>query len=233
MNAPVALLCAGAAKGLVLALEPAFAAATGATIDATFGAVGALGDKLDAGAPCDAIVLTSALIEALEKDGRVVPGSAVSLGHVRTGIAVRGGEPSPDIGDEAALRATLAAASRIFIPDPQRATAGIHFAGVLRRLRLHDELASRLATFPNGAAAMAALAQSTARGSIGCTQVTEIHYTSGIALAGPLPPGFDLATAYSAAIGARARDRALAQQLVTVLGGADSRELRERGGFKC
>ena len=145
MSESIAVLCAGAAKGLALALEPAFAAATGAGIEATFGAVGALHEKLIAGAPCDVVVLTAALVGTLEKEGQLVPRSAVPLGSVRTGIAVRTGEPLPDIRDAASLRATLTGASRLLFPDPQRATAGIHFVDVLRRLGIHDEVASRFA----------------------------------------------------------------------------------------
>ena len=40
------LLCAGAAQGLVRALEPAFTAATGAVLNARFGAVGAMQEAL-------------------------------------------------------------------------------------------------------------------------------------------------------------------------------------------
>ena len=228
----LALLCAGAAKGLVAAIGPAFTAETGAAIDGTFGAVGALREKLVAGAPCDVIVLTAPLIESLARDERVVPGSAMPLGTVRTGIAVRAGEPSPDIRDEAALRETLRGATRLLFPDPQRATAGIHFVDVLRRLGIHDAVAARMATFPNGATAMSELARSRATGEIGCTQVTEINYTDGVVLAGALPPGFDLATLYVAAVCAQASDRALAQRFVQWLGGAQTRELRARGGFE-
>ena len=228
----LALLCAGAAKGLVAALESAFAAETGETIDGTFGAVGALREKLVAGEPCDVVVLTAPLIDTLEKDGRVVPGSAAPLGTVRTGIAVRAGEPLPDIHDAAALRATLAGASQLLFPDPQRATAGIHFVDVLRRLGIHDDVAGRCATFPNGATAMRALAEMREHGAIGCTQVTEINYTPGVALAGPLPPGFDLATVYTAAVCAGARDRVVAQRFVQMLSGAKARDVRARGGFE-
>ena len=72
---PLALLCAGAAKGLVAAVGPAFTAETGIAIDGTYGAVGALVEKLKGGARCDAIVLTAALIVCLEKEGAVVPGT--------------------------------------------------------------------------------------------------------------------------------------------------------------
>ena len=228
----LSVLCAGAAKGLVVALEPAFTSATRAAIDGTFGAVGALREKLLAGAPCDVIVLTAALIETLENGGHVVPGSAVPLGTVRTGIAVRAGEPVPDIREAVSLRATLVGASRLLFPDPQCATAGIHFVDVLRRLGIHDEVASRFAMFPNGATAMRALAQSRERGEVGCTQVTEINYTPGVALVGPLPKGFDLATVYAAAVCTHAPTRDLARRLVQMLGGTESRDVRVRGGFE-
>jgi molybdate transport system substrate-binding protein len=228
----LSILCAGAAKGLVAALQPAFRAATGLEVVGTFGAVGAMREKLLSGAPCDVIVLTAALIEALEREGRVLPDSGVPLGQVRTGIAVRAGDPVPAIDDAASLRAALAGASCIVFPDPQRATAGIHFIEVLKRLGIHDAVAPRLSAFPNGAAAMHALAQAKDRGLIGCTQITEINYTPGVVLAGPLPPGFDLSTVYTAAVAAGARAPGLARRFVLLLSGPASRDARARGGFE-
>jgi molybdate transport system substrate-binding protein len=58
---------------------------------------------------------------------------------------------------------------------------------VLKKLSLDQELADRLPTFPNGAAAMTAMAQSTETGLIGCTQETEILYIEGIDLIADLP----------------------------------------------
>jgi molybdate transport system substrate-binding protein len=230
-QAALSVFCAGAAKGVVAATESAFTVETGAVVEGTFGAVGALREKLLAGEPCDVIVLTAALIMALEKSGHVVPGSAVPLGAVRTGIAVRAGEFVPRLHDAASLRATLTGASRLLISDPQRATAGIHFVDVLKRLDIFDVVVGRIATFPNGATAMQALAQSSGHAEVGCTQVTEINYTPGVVLAGPLPKGFDLATVYSAAVGTRARAFDLARRFVQMLGGTESRDVRARGGF--
>lgn len=126
------LLCAGAAKGVVEALRDDFHAATGITIDATFGAVGALRERLAAGAPCDVVVLTAVMIDAMARQGRVHPSSVVALGRVRTGVAVRDGDTLPDIHDAPALCAAFAAANAIYIPDPERSTAGLHFVDVVR-----------------------------------------------------------------------------------------------------
>ena len=129
------------------------------------------------------------------------------LGRVATGVAVRAGEPLPDIADGAALARALRAATGILFPDPARATAGIHFANVLKRLGVYAEVEARLATFPNGATAMRELAQAARPGLLGCTQITEIKYTPGVTLVGPLPGDYALSTVYSVAVCTRARSR--------------------------
>ena len=147
--------------------------------------------RLLAGEPADLMILSRALIDGLARDGHVAGASAKDIGVVQTAIAVRGGDPLPPVGDAARLRAALLAADAIHFPDPEQATAGIHFAKVLRELGIWDDVAGRLKTAPNGATAMRALAASTSRSPIGCTQATEIIATPGIVLVAPLPPGCD------------------------------------------
>jgi len=225
------LLSGGAAQGLVQALAPRFKAETGAEVDGTFGAVGAMRDALVGGAPADLVILTAALIGALERDGHVAAGSAADLGAVPTSVAVRAGDPVPPIGDGDALRVALRAADGVYFPDPKLATAGIHFAKVLDALGIAAELAPRLRPFPNGAAAMRALAAAPERRPIGCTQATEILNTPGTVLVGPLPPGYDLAAVYTVGIAARAAEPQAARQFAALLTHADSAELRRRLGF--
>ncbi|MDP1837488.1 MAG: substrate-binding domain-containing protein [Reyranella sp.] len=225
------ILSGGAAQGLVEQLRPAFEAETGCTIDGTFGAVGAMRARLLGGDPADLVILTRALIDGLARDGHVAGATAADLGTVETAIAVRRGEALPPVGDAAALRAALLAADAIHFPDPEQATAGIHFAKVLKDLGIQGDVAVRLHTAPNGATAMKALAASKARRPIGCTQATEILSTPGIVLVAPLPPGCALATVYTAAIGARAEAAAEAARLLALLTEASGREGRWRLGF--
>ena len=225
------LLCAGAARGVVLALKDALAAETGAGIDGTFGAVGAMRERLLGGAPCDVIVLTAALIDGLARDGHVLPATVAPLGRVGTGIAVRAGEPLPGIADGDALRATLLAATGIVFPDPVHATAGIHFANVLERLGIHDAVAARITNYPNGATSMRALAEGPP-GRVGCTQITEIKYTPGVTLVGPLPEGYALDTVYSVAVCTAAAQPDMARVFAAMLAGPVSRALRDAGGFE-
>jgi len=190
------ILAGGAAQPLVDRLRPDL----GFEIEGTFSAVGAMRDRLLAGEPADLVILSHALVEALAKSGHVVASSMTDVARVATAVAVRAGDPAPAIGDGTQLAAALEAADEIHFPDPAQATAGIHFAKVMRELGVWDRVEARLRRAPNGNTAMRALAASTARRPIGCTQETEIRATPGIVLAGPLPPGCDLTTVYTAAV---------------------------------
>ncbi|MCW5634736.1 MAG: substrate-binding domain-containing protein [Rubrivivax sp.] len=231
-NTTLHLLCAGAAQGLVKALAPQLLAETGAAIDGRFGAVGAMKEALLAGERCDLMVLSQALVDDLVGEGRLRAEGAAPLGRVYTGVAVRKGAPAPAVGTPEALAAALEAADAIYFPDPERATAGIHFQRVLRELGLDERLRARQRTFPNGATAMRTLGEQGTPHSIGCTQVTEILYTEGVQLVGLLPRRFELATLYTAAVATAAAAPALAARFVAMLAAPEHAALRRRSGFE-
>lgn len=226
------LLSGGAAQAVVTALAQPFRAETGYEIRGEFGAVGAMKEKLLGGFSADLVILTRALVEELAADGRVIAASRADLGTVRTGIAVKRGDSPPAIGGAAELRETLRAARGIYFPDPERATAGIHFINVLIKLGIREEVAPRLRPYPNGTTAMGELSRADGPGLLGCTQVTEIRVTPGVALVGTLPPPFELATVYTAGVCAGSPQLETAARFVALLAGEESRELRLRAGFE-
>ena len=230
------ILSAGAAQGVVMALAAQLKAETGAAINGTFGAVGAMRDKLLAGEACDLIILTQAQIAELSVHGQVLSNTAADLGTVRTGVAVRAGEPLPAISTPDDLRAALLAAEGIYFPDAIKSTAGIHFAKVIDSLGIRDEVESRLRTFPNGATAMQAMMNECAFEEnshlIGCTQVTEINNTPGVVLVGALPREFELATVYSVGVCANTASMAVARRFVDMLTNDASIALRTKHGYE-
>jgi len=226
------ILSGGAAQGLVQQLKQPFADEKNLGIHGTFGAVGAMRDKLLAGEPCDLVILTHAIVEQLAADGRVVSGSQRPLGAVKTGIAVKGGQPFPDVSSPEALRSALLAATGIYIPDPEKATAGIHFMKVLKSLGIDGQLAARLHAYPNGAAAMHELQQCPDAGAIGCTQVTEILFAPGVQLAGLLPAKFELSTVYTAAVCSGAEQPGAAADFIRMLTSDAAAGSRRAAGFE-
>lgn len=226
------ILSGGAAQSVVTALAGEFRSTTGYELICTFSAVGAMKAKLLGGAPADLVILTQVQITELAAAGLLLPESCVDLGRVSTGVAVRAADPLPDIASANALRIALRAAEGVFIPDPHKATAGIHFARVLDTLGIRRELGPRLKTYPNGATAMRELAQAKGVRLIGCTQITEINNTPGVVLAGLLPYEFDLATVYSVGLCAGTTRAAAARRFIKLLTGEASRALRIHAGFE-
>jgi len=227
----LSILSAGAAKGLVQALQAGFQSSEGAAISGSFGAVWTIKEQFDTGAPCDVVILTAKILAELEAKGEVVAGSVVPLGRVGTGVAVRTGAATPAIAERDALGASLRKAKAIYLPDPVRSTAGIHFIEVLKKLGIYDDVQANLQPYPNGAIAMAHMAQNTDDDVIGCTQVTEILYTKGVTLVGLLPKEFELSTLYAAGISRNAAHPALAHKFIEELTGDQTQQLRADGGF--
>lgn len=228
----VNVLSGGAAAAVVKGVQAQFEQETGAKVNGTFSAVGQMRDQLLAGTPCDLVILTKPLVAKLIESGHVVAGSAKSLGLVKTGVAVPAGAARPKIGNREDLAAAFRAASEIYYPDPEKATAGIHFMNVLKALGLDQELKAAFRPYPNGATAMVEMAKSKAPNVIGCTQETEINYTPGVDLVGSLPREFELATDYTLGICTKAQEPELAKKLAALVAGPASEATRRQGGFE-
>jgi molybdate transport system substrate-binding protein len=230
--AQLTVISAGAAQSVVAQVAEAMRGGDGDLVSATFGAVGAQKARLLSGEPADVVVLTRTLIEELARQGHVVEGSRADLGGVGLGVAVRRGDERPDIATIEGFRASLRDARAISFPDPQLATAGIHLMAVLERLGLRGELAERLRPFPNGNAAMTALARGEEPGQLGITMITEIKLVGGVELVAPLPPPIQSTTIYSAGVATRAAHPDRAHEFVARLAGPGARSMLVAAGFE-
>jgi molybdate transport system substrate-binding protein len=228
----VNVLSAGACKGLFAALAQSEFDKHSLSFTGSFGAVGAMQEKLQSGEACDLLVLTLPMLERLADIGMVRADTITVIGVVATGIAVRTGSQWPNVSSAHLLGANLLAAQGIHFPDPARATAGVHFARVLSELGIAAKLAPRCHHYPNGATAMAALAAQAGPLQIGCTQISEILYTPGIDLVAELPAPFTLATTYVAALPRAGGNADAAMQMLALLTGITTAPLRAAGGFK-
>jgi molybdate transport system substrate-binding protein len=219
------LLSAGAAKSLVSRMPAEFG------VEGVYGSVLATLQAFEGGAPCDILILSDALVRELLEAGKLLPGSAAPIGTVRTSVAVFAGGAMPDIATPAALRTAFMAAPSIYLSDTVRSTAGLHVAEVLQQLGIAEIVAARLRVYPNGEAAMRALAQDPQPRAIGSTQATEILATPGVTLVGPLPPEHGLSTVYSAAVSATSVDSESARRFIAALTGPALHASRHECGF--
>jgi len=222
----LSLFAAGATQSSVTAAVPGFATQSGLTIHVTFGSAGALRDQILTGTSgADVAIVTPAVVTALDAKALVRAGSRVDLAQVAGGVAVRSGDPLPDISKSDRFKAALLAADEIYYADPTRATAGAAFIRICTTLGIADTCAAAPGgkghTSPEGSTAMAAMAASTARKVVGSAQLSEIKAASGVKLVGEYPASpIDLRvnTVYSAIIVGGTQHLTGAQRLLQFLG---------------
>ena len=97
--------------------------------------------RLQAGETADLLILNRAGMDIMQRDGRILAGSEVTLASSPAALAVKAGAPHPDISTGEALKRALLAARAISYTDPQAGGAsGIHFAKVIERMGIAAEI---------------------------------------------------------------------------------------------
>jgi molybdate transport system substrate-binding protein len=199
------------------ALAPAFEHATGHTLVTGWGP--SMGETRDAvparlarHEPIDVLIMVGDALSPLVENSTVAADSRADLARSGIGVVVRAGAPRPDIGSANALRRALLAARSIAYSD---SASGVYIEReMLPRLGIAAEVAGRARMIP--AEPVGAVV---ARGEaeIGFQQISELRPILGIDLVGPLPPGLQRVTVFSAGVLASSRQPEAARALVRFL----------------
>ena len=226
--AEISIYSGGAVKAALTEVAANYESATGHHVAVDYAPVGTLMRRLAEGSVPDIVLLTTDVLPTAESKGWAVPGSAIALGGVGVGVAVREGASMPDVSTPEALRQTLLAAKSITYIDPEKGTSGKHFAEVLRRMGIAEAMKARTTL---GAAGY--VVEPVARGEIelGIQQITEILPVKGVKLAGPLPASLQKITVYSAAPTPAARNPEVVRGFLAYLGSVETRRIFASKGF--
>lgn len=153
--------------------------------------------RVQAGEAFDAVALAADAIDRLIDAGHIVPGSRVDLARSGVCVAVRAGAARPDIDSEDALKhAVLAARSVGYSTGP----SGVHMARLLERWGIAETMRARTVQAPPGVLVGSLMAQG--KIELGFQQQSELMNLPGIEVLGPLPPGAQIITTFSAAVAA-------------------------------
>jgi molybdate transport system substrate-binding protein len=120
-------------------------------------------------------------------------------------VAVRKGAPKPDISSPDAFKRALLAAKSITYLDPKDGGAsGVHFAKVLNRLGISDEMNAKTVFAHHTDAVGARVAKGEAE--IGVIQFQLLFAVDGIEVIGPLPGDLQNLTVFAAAVMTSVKD---------------------------
>jgi molybdate transport system substrate-binding protein len=211
-------------------LAPQFEKASGHRVIITFGLAMPLAKRVQDGEVVDLLVGTRGSVDGLVKAGRLQPGSDVNLARSSVGVAVRKGTPKPDISTPEALKRALIAARAISYSNPAFGGAsGVHFAKVLERLGIAEEIKAKTRFPPEGGLTARLLVSGEA--DIAVQQIAELISFPDVEVVGPLPGELQSVTTLVAAIPMAARQPDAARALIKYLQSPDATAVMKAKGL--
>jgi len=207
-------------------LAPEFEKATGDKLVFNWGAGAVLKTAIEKGADFDVALLTTAAIDDLIRQGKLIGATRTAVATSLTAVAVRRGAPKPDLGTTEAFKRALLDAKSIALVA--QGGTGIYMKALLPRLGIADALKDKIKLLPPENPAAKAVANGEAE--IGITQISEILPYPGAEVAGPLPQDIQLTDVFGAAINTHAREPQAGEALIKFLTApAAARVLKAKG----
>jgi molybdate transport system substrate-binding protein len=201
--AEIKVLASVALTAALNELAPQYERATGNKLSLGYSLVADIRKRVLEGETADVIILSRPVMDELQKQDKVTPGSIADVVGIAVAVTARAGAPKPDISSADALKRTLLAAKSVVYADPAKGgLSGVYFARVLDRLGIADQMKPKTVLVPGDQSA-----EVVAKGEaeIGVAQTSEIVPVAGAELVGALPGDLNLVTVFSAGIGAGAK----------------------------
>ncbi|HYS63789.1 MAG TPA: substrate-binding domain-containing protein, partial [Paraburkholderia sp.] len=168
-------------------LAPKYEASSGNTLEIAYGpsmgnATEAIPNRLTRKEPADVVIMVGYALDKLIAEGKVMPGSRVELADSRIGVAVRAGEPKPDIGSVDAFKKTLLEAKSVAYSD---SASGVYIQNELfKRMGIEPRMKPKATMVPK-----IPVGSVVAKGEyqLGFQQVSELLPVPGIEFVGKIP----------------------------------------------
>jgi molybdate transport system substrate-binding protein len=138
-NAAEVKVWAGAVMpGVFAQLGPQFERATGHKIVIQYGGGGTLKKQIEAGEAFDLVIIDSAEVDDLIKQGKIAGDTRADIVRVGIGVGVRAGAPKPDISSVDAFKNTLLSVKSFTYAS--EGSTGRHLPKVLDRLGIAEQV---------------------------------------------------------------------------------------------
>ena len=201
-----------AAKGALELIAPEFERTQGRSVRLRFGTAAELKTEIEKGAPFDVALLTTAAIDDLIKQSRLVAASKALAFQSGVGAAIRKGAPATKIDTPEELKGLLLAVKSVALST--QGASGPIVRRAFERLGIAEVMAPKVVLVSDMTAPEAV---AKGRADLAFTQISEILDTPEAHLLGPLPGELQSYSSFSVATSVGASAPALAAQFVNAL----------------
>jgi len=212
-TAELRVLVSDGMKPAVEELTPRIEHATGRKLAAQFNSSKNLRDKIQAGEPFDAAIMTSDVVDELIQQGKIAAAGRAEIARTGMGVGIRAGAPKPDIATPEALKRALLNAKSISF-NPSGASAA-HIYDMFARMGITDAVKPKLMLDADAGRPQMNVAGGKAELVI--TLIPEIRFFPGVDFAGPIPAEFQSYINFAAGVAANPRDAEAAKKMIQLL----------------
>jgi molybdate transport system substrate-binding protein len=202
-------------KTVVEELTPQIEHAIGRKLTVQFNSSKNLRDKIQAGEPFDAAILTSDVLDDLIKQGKITPVGRVDISRTGLGVGVRAGAAKPDISTPEALKRTLLNAKSVsFNPTGASAT---HTYDMFARMAITDAMKPKLML--DAEAGRPQMNVAAGKTELVISLIPEVKFFPGVDLVGPIPSEFQSYINFAGGVAANAQEAEAAKALMKFITG--------------
>jgi molybdate transport system substrate-binding protein len=214
--AEIRVLQSGAFKSAMADIKPLFEQASGHKLVLDSDTSGRIAQRIDKGEQTDFIVSTSAGVDDLIRQGKVLADSKAQVARAGVGVVVRKGTAKPDISTPEKFKEALLGAKTVAYTNPASGgQSGVYFAKLLTQLGITDEI-NKKAKFGDGGPIALIVAKGDAE--IGMQPIPELLAHSDVAdFVGPLPTALQSYNHLTAGIPASSKEPDAARALLKFL----------------
>ncbi len=217
LAAQVRVVASNGVKAAIEDLRPQCERAAAQPLRIEYATSAATAQRIEDGEAFDIAILTSELIDALTKAGKLSPSARIELGRSGIGVGYRKGAPKPDIGTAGAFKNTLLKAKAITYAQDGASRATLE--RTFEKLGIADAMKRKTLLEQGSTRSTARVASGDAE--LVLTLVSEILPAPGVELAGPIPAEFQTYVSFAAALSAKAGNSAAALAVIKSLSGPE------------
>jgi molybdate transport system substrate-binding protein len=221
------LICSNGIKGAIGKLLPEYERSSRQHVVVEFGASAVLRRTIEGGAAFDLAILTSAVIDALTQEGKIVPGST-AIAKSNLAVGIRAGAAKTDIGTPTAIQRRLLAAKSITYTKEGASTAAID--NMLKKLGIAEEINAKTVFQTESDRAEESVAKG--ENELVLAPLSEIVTVPGIEVLGLFPKEFQAPIVMSAGVSAHSANAESARALVKFLSSAAAASAIKASGME-